>query len=101
MTIVRCICRRSSSVRPSCECRSACLTRCATLASFDELPGWESSIGPSALPPVACGLMSVNARVVELVREISGNEIATDDPIALDSLGHAELALAVEEGFGG
>ena len=44
--------------------------------------------------------MSVNARVVELVREISGNEIATDDPIALDSLGHAELALAVEDEFG-
>jgi 1-acyl-sn-glycerol-3-phosphate acyltransferase len=44
--------------------------------------------------------MSVDTRVVELIREISGNEIATDDPIALDSLGHAELALAVEDEFG-
>jgi 1-acyl-sn-glycerol-3-phosphate acyltransferase len=43
---------------------------------------------------------TVDRRIGELVREISGNEVAPDDPIALDSLGHAELSLAVEEEFG-
>jgi 1-acyl-sn-glycerol-3-phosphate acyltransferase len=43
---------------------------------------------------------SVEARVAELVRQISGREVGPHDPIGLDSLGHAELALAIEERFG-
>jgi 1-acyl-sn-glycerol-3-phosphate acyltransferase len=42
----------------------------------------------------------LEARIAELVREISGREVGPDDPIGLDSLGHAELALAIEERFG-
>ena len=42
----------------------------------------------------------LEARIAELVREISGREVRPDDPIGLDSLGHAELALAIEERFG-
>jgi 1-acyl-sn-glycerol-3-phosphate acyltransferase len=38
--------------------------------------------------------------VAELVREISDREVGPDDSIGLDSLGHAELALAIEERFG-
>jgi 1-acyl-sn-glycerol-3-phosphate acyltransferase len=43
---------------------------------------------------------SVEVRVADLIREVSGNEVGPDDPVALDSLGYAELALAVEEEFG-
>lgn len=42
---------------------------------------------------------SVESLVTELVREISGRETGPDDEIGLDSLGHAELALAIEERF--
>jgi 1-acyl-sn-glycerol-3-phosphate acyltransferase len=43
---------------------------------------------------------TVERRIAELAGEISGRELAPDEPIGLDSLGHAELALAVEEDFG-
>jgi 1-acyl-sn-glycerol-3-phosphate acyltransferase len=42
---------------------------------------------------------SVEARVAELVRQISGREVRPHDPIGLDSLGHAELAMAIEDQF--
>jgi 1-acyl-sn-glycerol-3-phosphate acyltransferase len=43
---------------------------------------------------------SVESLVAELVREISDREVGPDDSIGLDSLAHAELALAIEERFG-
>jgi 1-acyl-sn-glycerol-3-phosphate acyltransferase len=42
---------------------------------------------------------SVESLVAELVREITGREVGPRDAIGLDSLGHAELALAIEERF--
>jgi 1-acyl-sn-glycerol-3-phosphate acyltransferase len=43
---------------------------------------------------------TVEARIVEVIGEITGREVGPDDPIGLDSLAHAELALALEEEFG-
>jgi 1-acyl-sn-glycerol-3-phosphate acyltransferase len=43
---------------------------------------------------------SVEYLVAELVREISGREVGPRDSIGLDSLAHAELALAIEDRFG-
>ena len=40
------------------------------------------------------------ARLAEMIHEISGRRVLPDEVMGLDSLGHAELALAVQEEFG-
>jgi 1-acyl-sn-glycerol-3-phosphate acyltransferase len=43
---------------------------------------------------------ALEARVAEVVGEISGRRVRADQEIGLDSLGHAELAMALEEELG-
>jgi 1-acyl-sn-glycerol-3-phosphate acyltransferase len=43
---------------------------------------------------------TLEARIAEVIGEITGRSLGPDDPIGLDSLSHAELALALEEELG-
>jgi 1-acyl-sn-glycerol-3-phosphate acyltransferase len=43
---------------------------------------------------------TLEARIAEVIGEITGREVGPDDPIGLDSLAHAELALVLEEELG-
>jgi 1-acyl-sn-glycerol-3-phosphate acyltransferase len=44
---------------------------------------------------------TLEARISEVIGEITGREVGPDEPIGLDSLAHAELALTLEDEFGG
>src|SRR5918996_5810531 len=107
-TIVRCIWRRSSSVSPRGECRSACcLTRCATRHPPRDRfgPGWRSFRGGSLAPGVGPSRRRhrlprmADQRVVDIVEEVMGRSYEPGERLDADSLSQAELVLALEDAF--